>query len=130
VHHARRAVGVVHLQPLPEQRGDFPGQAQHVVEGLARAGLPRGLQHLLHVVVQEGDLRCEAHPARHAVLGQRAQQPQPAMRGRSARLQPAGELRVERGDRHVDGSQALPRHRRDQVEIALHPAGVGDERER
>ena len=52
------------------------------------------------------------------------------MRRGRARLQGARELGVQRRDRDVHRRQPLLRHGRDQVQVSLHPAGLGHQRER
>ena len=91
-HDAVGPLRVVQFQPLAEQRRHLPGQPEHVIERAARAGLPGGFEHLLHVVGEERDLRRQAHAARHAGVGQRAQRAQAPVRRRGARLQLAGEF--------------------------------------
>ena len=75
-------------------------------------------------LVEERDHRRHAHAHRHARARQRLDGAQPPLRRRGARLQDARQVRVQRGDRHVDGDQALRRHRRDQVEVALDQADL------
>jgi hypothetical protein len=47
-----------------------------------------------------------------------------------ARLHAAGQLRIERGDGDVHRRQALCGHGREQIQVALHAAALGDERKR
>eukprot|EP01136_Pigoraptor_vietnamica_P033088 Opistho-1_new@95607 len=129
-HHAQGAVRVVQVQPLAEHRTQLERQAQHRVGGAPRAGLPRGFEHLLHVVVDERDLRRHAHTHGNARIGQRAQGAQAPVGCGGTRLQDARELRIQRGDGHVDRGQALCGHGREQVDVALHPAALGDDGQR
>ncbi len=62
------------------------------------------------------------------MLGEGAQDPQPPVRRRRARLELARQIRIQRGDRDVHARQPHRRHRRDQVQVALHAAGLGHQR--
>src|SRR5450830_434075 len=128
--HAGGAVRVVLLQPLGEHLAQLPGQAQHGVEGRTGTGLSGRRQHLLHVFVEEGDLRRHAHPHRHPRLGQCADRAQAPLRRRGPGLQAARQLGVQGGDGHIHRHQALARHGAQQIQVALDQAGLGDQRER
>ena len=72
-HHPLRAVGVVRLEPVAEQRPDLARQAQDDVAGAGRAGVAGGREQRLDlVVVEAGDHRADRDPHRAAGLGQPA----------------------------------------------------------
>jgi hypothetical protein len=61
---------------------------------------------------------------------QRADGAQAPVRRGGTRLQLAREFGIQRGDRDVHGHQLAGRHRRQQVQVPLDAAGLGDHRER
>ena len=129
-HDARCALRVMHRQPFTEQRTQLPRQAQHGVEGRARTCLMGGFQHVFHVFGDERYLRRHAHANRYARVGQRADGAQAPVGRGGARLHAAGQYRVERGDGDVHRRQALRGQRGQKIQVALHSAGLGDERKR
>ena len=70
------------------------------------------------------------HRGRHARLRQSAKRLQPPRRSRRARLHGPRQLWIERRHRHRDLDQPALRHARENVEIAQHQAGFGDDTDR
>src|SRR5690606_36403294 len=70
VHHALRAIGKMRLQPLPEQRADFPWQAQHDEAGADDAGFGDGGEDAFEIGFgDEGNHRRDADADRNAGVG-------------------------------------------------------------
>ena len=119
------------LEPVLEQGVHLPGQAQHDAEGTAGASIGGGLQDALELgLVEERDDRRHAHAHRHTRAGQRFDRAQPALRCRCTRLELARQHAIQRGDRHINGGHVLRGHGRDEVEVALDEARLGDDRKR
>ena len=96
-----------------------------------RAPARGGLEHGFHLVVVERRNRRRKHRAGgDAGAGERLDRPQPPVRRRGARLKPAGEVAVQRRDADEHGAQVFFGHGREQVEVALHQRGFGDDGER
>src|SRR5919106_149017 len=66
-----------------------------------------------------------SRPPRHWRTSERTWAARPG-----ARLEPAREIAVQRGDRNGDAGQVLARHRRKQIEIAHHRGRFGDDGQR
>ena len=127
----RGAAGGVDREPFPEKVLYFVWQAQQRPTGVARAGARGGLEHGFHLVVVERRNRRRKHRAGgDAGAGERLDRPQPPVRRRGARLKPAGEVAVQRRDADEHGAQVFFGHGREQVEVALHQRGFGDDGER
>lgn len=125
------AQGILFGQPVLEQRADFVGQAQHCVAGPQGAGLRGRLEDGLEfVVVERGNDRREHHGGGNARFGQTFDGRQPAAGRRRARLHAALELVVQRGDAQRDLGKAQPGKFAQQVQVAFHQRGLGDDRYR
>jgi hypothetical protein len=129
-HDPCRAFGHVLLQPVLEQRVHLPGQAQHDAEGRRGAGLAAASR-----------MRSSSGSFRNGITGDTltptgmpaaasARWSQPPLGRCGTRLHHARQLRVERGDRHVDRGQPPCRHRRDEVDVAFDAGRLGDQRKR
>ena len=130
-HHALRAVGVMRLEPVAEQRRDLARQAQDDVAGAAGAGVAGGLEQGLDlVVVEAGDHRADRDPHRAAGLGQAADREQTALGSGGARLHRAGEPAVEGGDGEPGRGQAVRAHRTEEVGVALDQRALGQDADR
>ena len=123
--------GVVLGQPFAEEVRDLQRQAEHRIAHPEGAGLPRVFEDGFELgVVDEGDHRGGEHPGRDAGLAQAAHRFEAAVGGGGARLHAAGEGAVEGGDAHADAATVGAGHGAEDVEVALHPRGLGDDHHR
>ena len=130
LHHALGALGIVQRQPFIEQRSHFPRQTQHCIKSLSCTGLAGCGQHLLHIVVQERNLRRQADAYGYACLAQGPNHAQPSMRRSGAWFQLPGQLGLQGGQRHINGHQMLLCQRHQQIKVALDAAALGDDGKR
>ena len=130
-HNLARPVGVVRIEPGPEQRRDLVRQAHRQRERTARACVFRRRQDRLDLVVGDRrDDRRHRHEHRHASRRQRADRGDAPGRCRGARLQRPRRRPVEAGHRHRDRREAPRRHRSEDVDVARHAVGLGGDRHR
>ena len=80
-------------------------------------------------VVQARDDRRDHDADRHAGRGERGDRLEAALGARGARLEPARELGVERGDRAHDVRRAVRGERREEVGVARDQRRLGDHRD-
>ncbi len=106
-------------------------QAQQHVARVARAGRGRPRPESLELVIgQPRDDRRDHGADRDPGGAQLLDRLQAPMGCRGARLELAGKLGIERGDRNEDPRQTIRRHRREQVEIAQDRRRLGDDGDR
>jgi hypothetical protein len=109
----------------------LPGQAQARCRTPSSPGGRGGLEDALDLgLVDERDDRRDAHADRHARACQRLDGADAPVRRGGARLEDARQRGVERGHRHVHRRQPALAHGRDEVEVALDPRRLRDQRER
>ena len=126
-----RAQRVVDREPFPEEFLELVRQAHDDVGRRLRACRRGRFEHLLDALVRErGHYGRNHHAARHTGAGQRADHVEPALRAGRARLEPPRQRAIEAADGHVHLDQPPPRHRGEQVEVALDEGRLGHQRER
>ena len=119
------------LEPLAEQVLHLVRQAQHRVARRARAGARGRLEQRLELVVGERRYQRRRHDAHVDARGREAGDGlEAARRRRGARLEPPREAAIERRHRQEDPRHAPPRHRPEDVGVAQHQRGLGDDRHR
>ena len=116
------------LEPLLEQVLDLVGQAQEHVARRPRPGLGGGLEDALELgVVQGRDHGRRHHADRDPGSAEPADRLQPPLGCGRPRLHASGKPAVEGGHRHEDLGQAPLGHRRQDVDVAQHQGGLGDD---
>ena len=128
-HNFLRPQGHVRGQPVGEDLPQFMRQAQDHIAGPGGPGFGRGLQQRFYFAVgRRRNNRRHQHGNRRARLRQGANHPQPPRGACRARLQLAGQVRVQRSDGDRRFHQIVLRHVGDDVQVALYQRGLGDER--
>ncbi len=130
-HHLGATFRIVLFQPLVPQRADLIRETQYHISRRASTGLRRLCDDILQLmIVDERNQRRHQHRHRHPGAGQLTDRPDPFPAGAGARLQLVLQAVVQRGHGYRHRGPPLPRHRRDQIQVAQHQAAFGDQAER
>ncbi len=124
-------VGVVLDEPGFDEVLHLEREADEDGAGAGSTGGRGGGDDCLDLVVGEaGDHGRDVDADRDAALGQGFHGAQAAAGGGGAGLHATGELGVEGGDRKVDADELVAGEVLEQVEVAHHPGGLGDDADR
>ena len=119
------------VQPFEEHGRDGQRQAEQLPVRRPCSRLLRRLEDGWDLaVVDAGNHRGDQHAHRHACLPQGFHGSQPGLGSRCPRFHRAGEVGVEGGDADADMEDGLGGHLVEEIEVARHQSGFGDDAHR